>query len=226
MMKVREITVKVGFGHISAKLWGENTPSAQKFIALHGWLDNAGSFDPLMEQFTHPGTWCKSVFPCDQGKKNVLKKPQPFIHTQLNILRKNSQNLEKSTYPKSPYLIPVTIFRLKAQCSSGSPLWLWFEPRFSLFRAQCPTIDLYHSPTILLECIILRVGALFWGSVYYFEGRCVILRVGVLFWRSVCYFEGRCIILRVGVLFWGSVYYFEGRCIILKVGVLFWGSVY
>lgn len=51
----KEILTKVGYGKLSCKLWGENVRSAEKFVALHGWLDNAGSFDPLMEKFLTKG---------------------------------------------------------------------------------------------------------------------------------------------------------------------------
>ena len=51
----RNLAVKVGYGDLCYKLWGANIPSAQKFLAIHGWLDNAGSFDPLMEYFLESG---------------------------------------------------------------------------------------------------------------------------------------------------------------------------
>ncbi|KAF7992185.1 hypothetical protein HCN44_001510 [Aphidius gifuensis] len=43
----KEIEFKVPWGKISGKLWGpENVPP---ILAIHGWQDNAGSFDPLAE---------------------------------------------------------------------------------------------------------------------------------------------------------------------------------
>lgn len=43
----KEIEIKVPWGKISGKLWGpENVPP---ILAIHGWQDNAGSFDPLAE---------------------------------------------------------------------------------------------------------------------------------------------------------------------------------
>ncbi|GLV42826.1 kraken [Carabus blaptoides fortunei] len=40
-----EITIPVPWGHISGKWWG--TKSVQPVIAIHGWQDNAGTFDNL-----------------------------------------------------------------------------------------------------------------------------------------------------------------------------------
>ena len=51
----KELIVKCGYGNIAYKLWGENISTTDKFISVHGWLDNAGSFDPLMEHFITEG---------------------------------------------------------------------------------------------------------------------------------------------------------------------------
>ncbi|MCL4127313.1 UNVERIFIED_CONTAM: hypothetical protein GTU68_010264 [Idotea baltica] len=44
--KVKEFQIKTPFGFIAAKFWNE---SGQKtpILALHGWMDNAGSWDPI-----------------------------------------------------------------------------------------------------------------------------------------------------------------------------------
>ncbi|XP_012273113.1 probable serine hydrolase [Orussus abietinus] len=42
---VEEIQIPVPWGHISGKWWGSTTQ--QPIVALHGWQDNAGSFDRL-----------------------------------------------------------------------------------------------------------------------------------------------------------------------------------
>ncbi|XP_064405880.1 serine hydrolase-like protein isoform X2 [Halichondria panicea] len=41
-----EIQLTVPWGHISGKSWGN--PAGKHVLALHGWLDNAGSFDTLI----------------------------------------------------------------------------------------------------------------------------------------------------------------------------------
>lgn len=45
-----EITIPVPWGHIAGKFWGskDNVP----ILAMHGWLDNAGTFDHLLPLIT------------------------------------------------------------------------------------------------------------------------------------------------------------------------------
>lgn len=40
-----EISIEVPWGHIAGKWWGPK--EVQPILAIHGWQDNAGSFDPL-----------------------------------------------------------------------------------------------------------------------------------------------------------------------------------
>ncbi|XP_047021249.1 probable serine hydrolase [Helicoverpa zea] len=42
----KEIQIPVSYGHISGKLWGSG--DKQPILALHGWQDNAGTWDPLI----------------------------------------------------------------------------------------------------------------------------------------------------------------------------------
>ncbi|XP_025197759.1 probable serine hydrolase isoform X3 [Melanaphis sacchari] len=42
-----EIQIPVPFGFVSGKWWGSK--DKQPIIAIHGWQDNAGTFDPLIE---------------------------------------------------------------------------------------------------------------------------------------------------------------------------------
>ncbi|XP_065162604.1 probable serine hydrolase [Atheta coriaria] len=44
-MKYQEITIPVPWGHISGKWWGPT--DKQPILAIHGWQDNAGTFDML-----------------------------------------------------------------------------------------------------------------------------------------------------------------------------------
>lgn len=43
----RTMKIPAPWGHIAAKEWG-NSGSGTKVIAVHGWQDNANSFDPLV----------------------------------------------------------------------------------------------------------------------------------------------------------------------------------
>lgn len=45
----KEVTIPVPWGDIHGKLWGPE--DKQPIIFLHGWQDNAGSFDPLVALF-------------------------------------------------------------------------------------------------------------------------------------------------------------------------------
>lgn len=45
-MNVKEVQLKLKFGTIAAKWWG--SMNKRPIIAIHGWQDNAGSFDALI----------------------------------------------------------------------------------------------------------------------------------------------------------------------------------
>lgn len=47
-MKVKEVQIPTDWGHIAAKLWGKE--DQRPILALHGWQDNAATWDALIPQ--------------------------------------------------------------------------------------------------------------------------------------------------------------------------------
>ena len=50
--RCREVRIPISWGILAGKLWVPSTPTHEqksKALALHGWYDNAGSFDPLIQ---------------------------------------------------------------------------------------------------------------------------------------------------------------------------------
>ncbi|RLU17385.1 hypothetical protein DMN91_009620 [Ooceraea biroi] len=71
---VEEIKIPVPWGHVSGKWWGPK--NEQPILALHGWQDNAGTFDGLAE-FLRPNVAILSIdLP---GKWWGSKSIQPII---------------------------------------------------------------------------------------------------------------------------------------------------
>merc|ERR1719391_148376 len=52
----REVTFDLPWGRLAAKTWGSSPPGVAKCLLLHGWLDNAGTWDkvaPLLTPSLH-----------------------------------------------------------------------------------------------------------------------------------------------------------------------------
>lgn len=72
----REVKIPVPWGEIAGREWGRE--DGVPWIALHGWLDNAGSFEPLVEHFP-PG----HRILCIDLPGHGLSSPIPKGHTYL-----------------------------------------------------------------------------------------------------------------------------------------------
>ena len=48
-IQVVENKIPVPYGHIAVKVWGNFETSHIHVLALHGWMHNASTFDPICE---------------------------------------------------------------------------------------------------------------------------------------------------------------------------------
>lgn len=90
--KVHEVEIKVPWGHMSGKWWGPK--NVRPILALHGWQDNAGTFDniiPLLPQHLSylavdlPGHGLSSRIP-----DGLYYSTAHIIHC-INLIRKHYQ---------------------------------------------------------------------------------------------------------------------------------------
>lgn len=50
LAKPKELQIPVAWGKLHAQVWGKPT-AARTFLAVHGWLDNSNSFQPLVQKW-------------------------------------------------------------------------------------------------------------------------------------------------------------------------------
>ncbi|KAK5641240.1 hypothetical protein RI129_009787 [Pyrocoelia pectoralis] len=82
-----EIAIEVPWGHIAGKWWGAR--DVQPILAIHGWQDNAGSFDALAPLLIGPNVSILSIDLPGHGMSSHHPKGQPYyiywdglIHTR------------------------------------------------------------------------------------------------------------------------------------------------
>ncbi|CAB0010578.1 unnamed protein product [Nesidiocoris tenuis] len=71
---VEEVRIPVPWGHIAGKWWGPR--GEELIVAVHGWQDNAGSWDPFLERL--PGN--RSVLAVDFPGQGLSSHLPPFAH--------------------------------------------------------------------------------------------------------------------------------------------------
>lgn len=82
---VDEIEFEVPYGKLAAKSWHEETDECKRILALHGWMDNAGSFDNLMPKIKHKGgLYIVALDLPGHGKSSQL--PPGTSYSDLNII--------------------------------------------------------------------------------------------------------------------------------------------
>ncbi|XP_067934250.1 serine hydrolase-like protein [Watersipora subatra] len=95
----KEVLIKVGYGNIAYKVWGDNSPSAQKFLGVHGWLDNAGSFDPLMPYFQNQGRCVACLDLPGHGLSSHHPQGIPYSHaSDIQAMRSVIKDLGWQNY--------------------------------------------------------------------------------------------------------------------------------
>lgn len=82
---IDELEFEVPYGKLAAKTWHEETDECKRVLALHGWMDNAGSFDNLVTHLKHQdGLYVVALDLPGHGKSSQL--PPGSSYSDLNIV--------------------------------------------------------------------------------------------------------------------------------------------
>ncbi|XP_037034064.1 probable serine hydrolase [Bradysia coprophila] len=81
IVEVEEISIKVPWGHVAAKWWGSR--QIRPIVMLHGWQDNAGTFDPLIPQLPRHLSYLAIDLP-GHGQSSHL--PHGMIYSNINYI--------------------------------------------------------------------------------------------------------------------------------------------
>ena len=75
-----QFEIPVPWGHLSGKEWGNE--DGEPWIALHGWLDNCGTFDTLLPLFPRTQRVICFDFP-GHGWSSPYPKGSRFLHSPI-----------------------------------------------------------------------------------------------------------------------------------------------
>lgn len=82
---IDELEFEVPYGKLAAKTWHEETDDCKRVLALHGWMDNAGSFDNLMPLIKHSdGLYIVALDLPGHGKSSQL--PPGSSYSDLSMV--------------------------------------------------------------------------------------------------------------------------------------------
>lgn len=82
---IDELEFEVPYGKLAAKTWHEETEESKRILVLHGWMDNAGSFDNVMPHIKHKnGLYIVALDLPGHGKSSQF--PPGASYSDLNIL--------------------------------------------------------------------------------------------------------------------------------------------
>lgn len=82
---IDELEFEVPYGKLAAKSWHEETDNCKRVLFLHGWMDNAGSFDNMMPLLEHrDGLYIVALDLPGHGKSSQL--PPGSSYSDMNIV--------------------------------------------------------------------------------------------------------------------------------------------
>lgn len=82
---IDELEFEVPYGKLAAKTWHEETDESKRVLLLHGWMDNAGSFDNIAPLLKHPdGLYMVALDLPGHGKSSQL--PPGSSYSDLSIV--------------------------------------------------------------------------------------------------------------------------------------------
>lgn len=82
---IDELEFEVPYGKLAAKTWHEETEDSKRVLMLHGWMDNAGSFDNIVPYLKHKdGLYIVALDLPGHGKSSQL--PPGSSYSDLNIV--------------------------------------------------------------------------------------------------------------------------------------------
>lgn len=82
---VDELEFEVPYGKLAAKTWHEETDESKRVLLLHGWMDNAGSFDNMVPKLKYKdGLYIVALDLPGHGKSSQL--PPGSSYSDLNIV--------------------------------------------------------------------------------------------------------------------------------------------
>lgn len=82
---IDELEFEVPYGKLAAKTYHEETDECKRILALHGWMDNSGSFDHMMPHLKHKdGLYVVCLDLPGHGRSSQL--PPGSSYTDLHIV--------------------------------------------------------------------------------------------------------------------------------------------
>ena len=180
---VDELEFEVPYGKLAAKSWHEETDECKRVLALHGWMDNSGSFDKLMPLIKHedglyivaldlPGHGRSSQLPpgssysdlnivmeirrCLTELKWIQPRPKEILNGNLeskNMIKSNSHNNIQDVLGNNNEETPRKKFSIIGH-SLGAGLGLFYASMYPNEVEEVVLLDFIKSKTIPVETLL------------------------------------------------------------------------